>query len=863
MLASSAVDFDDLLLHVATLLRENPETRATLDARYRYILVDEYQDTNLAQYTIARALSIDAPNLAVTGDPDQSIYGWRGANLSNILDFEKDYPDVQVVKLEQNYRSTKRILRVADHLIGYNQRRKKKGLFTENDEGQTSGWSTIPTQRDEAESIAAYIASEVRAGRRRPRDFAIFYRVNALSRSLEFALRDQGVPYQMVNGLEFYQRREIKDVLAYLHLINNPRDDVSLLRVINNPPRAIGKSTLARLAEHAARFGLSLLDAARESGLIESLNKRAAVAVAKFVAIYDRLAVHAAEPVEEIMGHVLAESGYKQFLEDSELEEDQDRLANIEELLTAARQFDENHFGDSPLESFLEESCLVNDTDAWAVDDDRVTLMTMHAAKGLEFPVVFIIALEDGLLPHERSRDDSRATGRRTPAVVRRHHPGTRGTASEPGHAARVSRAAPLHRAQPVPDGAAARRNGRDRRRRARSAWEDERIRRRRGGRASPGGEEDIPWEVEPEESLGNPAPAANAGPPPAALQFAPLTTAAELQRAEATELPPVPPEAVCAGNGRPASAVWPGQDRRAERQRHPPHGLGGLCRRRGRKEVHARQQQTSPGQGQLAKAGQRGLDWYDLPARALLERLRPALAGLPLHETRLSQDCSTQNGRPIARTPGASSSSNLPVDDRVLTAAGRLAAGRAAAAGAAAGRQSLVHSSHGRLGRAIATARRRHTPSPLAQLWPQRRQADLGWRSRGRRARGPRESESNARHARKSGRPGRTAGDACRTAHRAAFGSLDGLCVGLQLTHSGRFCRPNGKQLEPRLAYHHPLLDAKFHIDPQRCLAGADRRRNRAVDRRLCRRAQAWPRPWASTSSTSKPATATCCTSF
>ncbi len=406
LLQSNAVDFDDLLLHVATLLRESPETRSTLDARYRYILIDEYQDTNLSQYTIARALSIDAPNLAVTGDPDQSIYGWRGANLSNILEFEHDYPDVRVVKLEQNYRSTKRILRVADHLIGYNQRRKKKGLFTENAEGQSVRLVNYPTQRDEAENIASYIATEVRAGRRRPRDFAVFYRVNALSRSLEFAMRDLGIPYQMVNGQEFYQRREIKDVLGYLQLINNPRDDVALLRVINNPPRAIGKSTIARISEHATRYRLSLLDAARESGLIESLHKRAAVAVAKFVSLYDRLALHAAAPVEEIIGHVLTESGYRQYLQDSEHEEDQERLANVEELVTAARQFDEVHFGDSPLEAFLEQSSLVNDTDAWETDSDRVTLMTMHAAKGLEFPVVFIIAIEDGLLPHERSRDN-------------------------------------------------------------------------------------------------------------------------------------------------------------------------------------------------------------------------------------------------------------------------------------------------------------------------------------------------------------------------------------------------------------------------------------------------------------------------
>jgi len=405
LLASSAVDFDDLLLHVAVMLRDNPEIRATLDERFRYILVDEYQDTNLAQYTIVRGLSIDHPNLAVTGDPDQSIYGWRGANLSNILDFEKDYPDVHVVKLERNYRSTKRILRVADSLIGYNQRRKAKGLYTENDEGQSVSLVAYPTQRLEAETIAARIAEEIRAGRRRPRDFAIFYRVNALSRSLEFALRDEGIPYQMVNGLEFYQRKEIKDVLAYLQLVNNPRDDNAFLRVINTPPRGIGKTTIGHLIAHADRRQLSLVDAARESGLIEALNKRAAVAVAKFMALYDQLSLVAAAPVEEILGHVLSASGYQQFLIDSEDEEDQERLANIEELLTAAREFDERHPTDAPLETFLEESCLVNDTDAWQADDDRVTLMTLHASKGLEFPVVFIVALEEGLLPHERSRE--------------------------------------------------------------------------------------------------------------------------------------------------------------------------------------------------------------------------------------------------------------------------------------------------------------------------------------------------------------------------------------------------------------------------------------------------------------------------
>ncbi len=262
------------------------------------------------------------------------------------------------------------------------------------------------TQRTEAESIASTIVREIRAGRRRPRDFAIFYRVNALSRSLEFALRDEGVPYQMVNALEFYERREIKDALAYLHLLNNPRDDNAFLRVVNMPPRGIGKGTLARLSEHAGQRGLSLLEAARQSGLIESLTKRAAVAIAKFVSLYDRLSLVAAAPVEEILGHVLEASGYRQFLADSEDEEDEERLANIEELLTAARQFDEAHPSDGALEAFLEESCLVNDTDAWQADDDRVTLMTLHASKGLEFPVVFIVALEEGLVPHERSREN-------------------------------------------------------------------------------------------------------------------------------------------------------------------------------------------------------------------------------------------------------------------------------------------------------------------------------------------------------------------------------------------------------------------------------------------------------------------------
>jgi DNA helicase-2/ATP-dependent DNA helicase PcrA len=406
LLRANAVDFDDLLLHVATMLRENPEVRADLDKRYQYIMVDEYQDTNLAQYAIVRALSIDYPNLAVTGDPDQSIYGWRGANLDNILDFEKDFPNVKVVRLEQNYRSTKAILRVADQLIEHNVRRKQKGLYTDNPEGEKVRLFAYPTQRDEAEHIASQIAQEIHSGRRRARDFAIFYRTNALSRQIEHSLREHVIPYQIVNGLEFYQRKEIKDVLAYLHLLNNPRSDVALLRIINTPTRGIGKSSLQKLQEHARRKQIPLLDAAREAGLIKELNKKSALAIAKFVAMYDRLGESVLAPLEEIVGKVLTETGYREVLQNSEAEEDQERLANLEELLTAAREFDIRNPGQGNLEQFLEESSLVADTDAWEAETDKVTLMTLHAAKGLEFPCVFIIACEQGLLPHERSIKD-------------------------------------------------------------------------------------------------------------------------------------------------------------------------------------------------------------------------------------------------------------------------------------------------------------------------------------------------------------------------------------------------------------------------------------------------------------------------
>jgi DNA helicase II / ATP-dependent DNA helicase PcrA len=406
LLSANAVDFDDLLLHVAALLRDNPEIRASLDEHYGYILVDEYQDTNLAQYAIARALSIDHPNLAVTGDPDQSIYGWRGANLNNILEFEKDYPNVHVVRLERNYRSTKRILRVAADLIAHNVRRKQKDLFTENTAGPPVRLVQYANHKEEAETIAAGIAAELHSGRRRARDFAIFYRTNALSLEFEFALRAFGVPFQLVRSVEFFQRKEIKDLTAYLYLLNNPQDEIAFRRVINTPLRGIGKTTVERLGNYSLLGGVSLLEAARHARQIEGISAKTAGQISKFVQIFDQLADFADQPMEELIGILLKETGYRDQFRSGD-EEDHDRLANIEELLTAAREFDERQGGGGhSLEAFLEETSLVNDTDSWETEADRVTLMTLHASKGLEFPVVFLVAVEEGLLPHQRSKGD-------------------------------------------------------------------------------------------------------------------------------------------------------------------------------------------------------------------------------------------------------------------------------------------------------------------------------------------------------------------------------------------------------------------------------------------------------------------------
>jgi DNA helicase-2/ATP-dependent DNA helicase PcrA len=426
LLRSNSVDFDDLLLHVAVILRDNPELRAQLDDRYRYIMVDEYQDTNLAQYAIVRALCLNNQNLSVTGDPDQSIYAWRGANISNIREFEKDYPSAKIVHLEQNYRSTGKILSAADELIAHNRHRKPKKLFTENAAGESVRLVCFGHPNDEAAAIAQRIAAEVKRGERDYKNFAIFFRVNAFSRPLERALRSQNpkIPFQIVRGLEFLKRKEVKDIIAYLHLVNNPANNVAFERIVNMPPRGIGKTTLDHLRNHAERYQLTMLEACREAGMIETLSKRAAAAISRFVTLIDVFTTSVHLPLGDLVIEIVDNCGFTNYLEKIDAKTGEDRSANVDELINEAREFQKNFDEDkaenaeqndensaimenqTDLESFLEQVALVSEVDGFDQDTNKVLMMSLHAAKGLEFPSVFIVGVEHGILPHERSMDD-------------------------------------------------------------------------------------------------------------------------------------------------------------------------------------------------------------------------------------------------------------------------------------------------------------------------------------------------------------------------------------------------------------------------------------------------------------------------
>jgi DNA helicase II / ATP-dependent DNA helicase PcrA len=410
LLANGAADFDDLLLHVATLLRQSDALRAELDRRWRYVMVDEYQDTNLAQYVIVRGLSIDHPNLAVTGDPDQSIYGWRGADLNNILNFERDYPDVRVVRLEENYRSTPEILSLADCLIGHNQLRKAKRLLATRPGGQPVRLATYNSAREEAQRIAEQISL---IGREQPNELsevAILYRTNSHSRLLEQALLACRIPYQLIGGFRFYQRQEVKDLLAYLRLINNTADDVAFTRAVNVPPRGLGPKSLAQIEQLGRQRSLPMLAAAR--GLMElgQLPPKAKRGLQQFFELYDALSRMADQPLVKLLQELLRATDYRQYIATKKLDQaGESAQGNIDELLADAAAVDQQPSPQPALERFLEQVALAADTDQWDSQAAKVSLMTLHAAKGLEFSRVYIIAVEEGVLPHVRAKES--ATG--------------------------------------------------------------------------------------------------------------------------------------------------------------------------------------------------------------------------------------------------------------------------------------------------------------------------------------------------------------------------------------------------------------------------------------------------------------------
>ena len=402
LLESNAVDFDDLLLHAVTLLEDSPELRAHLDDRHRFVLVDEYQDTNLAQYQLVKAISQDHPNLCATGDPDQSIYGWRGAKIENILRFERDYPGAKSVRLEENFRSTSAILFAADELIANNVHRKKKSLVGVGEEGEAPRRLFCRDGKHEAETIAEEVHDAVHAGKFAPADVAVFYRVNSLSRELELAMSRRGVPYQVAAGTAFYDRMEVKDALAYLRLLANPDDRVAFARAVNKPKRGVGATTQRRVLNFADAQNLDTLEAARRAGEANGVSKRAAKLVGGFAELMDGLAAKAGGPVAPLVRAVLDDSGLAAAWREGGEEEIQ-RLANADELVTAAAQYDHEQQGAGSLDGFLETTALLADSDAVEPESGRVTLMTLHAAKGLEFPVVYVVGVEQNLLPHERS----------------------------------------------------------------------------------------------------------------------------------------------------------------------------------------------------------------------------------------------------------------------------------------------------------------------------------------------------------------------------------------------------------------------------------------------------------------------------
>lgn len=419
---NKALDFDDLILNTVKLMKYFPAALDELQERFRYILIDEYQDTNHAQFILAHALAQKHGNLNVTGDPDQSIYGWRGANINNILEFEQHFPKAKIVKLEQNYRSTQLILAAADHLIQNNTQRKHKALWTENEKGQTIRCFACSDERHEAQTVVDEFEKLKMEMGLSWSDFAIFYRTNSLSRVLEDALRNRTIPYQIARGTAFFDRKEIKDALGYFRGIVNPDDEVNLLRIVNMPPRGISDATIKAMQTHSVAAHMSVNDIMKQAEVVPSLTNRAVASVKKFAAQLDqwrqRLEKGTCEDsLRSFVEDVLRESGIEERYRNDNSDPDGDRIENLGELVSSVQQFENDQITDfdaqtsevsgltleAKMLAYLEQVALVSDTDSIESDEGCVTLMTLHAAKGLEFPVVAIIGMEDGLLPHERS----------------------------------------------------------------------------------------------------------------------------------------------------------------------------------------------------------------------------------------------------------------------------------------------------------------------------------------------------------------------------------------------------------------------------------------------------------------------------
>lgn len=400
---SNAVDFDDLLIKAVQLLADNPQVLAYYQDRFRYIHVDEYQDTNHVQYRLVTLLAQAHRNICVVGDDDQSIYLFRGADVGNILDFEQDYPEAKVVKLEQNYRSTGNILGAANSVIAYNNRRKVKELWTEAGQGDKVQLYTAQNEADEA----AFIVNTVERGKRPLGDYAVLFRTRAQSRALEEAMIKAGIPYQLIGGLPFYGRKEIKDMLAYLKVLGNPWDVVSLSRIINEPRRGIGDRTLERLLAYAQANNLAPMSCLESAA--QEIGGKSGTCLMDFARMMTHLEAVAGESAVTItLQEVMHQTGYVAALNAEQSVEAQSRLENLQELLTVTEDYDRRVGGDLSL--FLEEVSLVADVDKLEEGLDGITLMTMHSAKGLEFPVIFLVGMEEGLFPHSRSLDQEEET---------------------------------------------------------------------------------------------------------------------------------------------------------------------------------------------------------------------------------------------------------------------------------------------------------------------------------------------------------------------------------------------------------------------------------------------------------------------